>query len=72
MCIGAVWLTKPSWKDGFEFGHEHALGAESPQCCLFTAPDLPSAESRTAAEQAKVEAETKDKTEEEVFSSCFH
>lgn len=29
---------KPSWKDGFELGHEHTLGAESPRCCLFMAP----------------------------------
>lgn len=53
---------KPSWTDGFELRHEHALAAESPWCCLFMAPDLPSAGSPTAAEQAKAEAETQDKT----------
>lgn len=31
---------KPLWKDGFEFRDEHALGAESPWCCLFMALDM--------------------------------
>lgn len=46
------------------------LGAErqsSPRCYTFTAPELSPADSRTTAEQAKVEGEQKDKKEGRVF-----
>ena len=77
MYMGAAQLTKCSQKDSFELGCEHAfsrLGAErqsSPLCYSFAALELSSAENRTTAERAKVEAEQRDE-KEEVFSSCLH